>query len=69
MIGNQCPQHLCFTFKQLAIQCDIHAMKDVDGNVQKDWDNIVEVMISHFIKLLGTEVPPEEAALQEFLEA
>lgn len=60
---------MCFTFKQQAIQRDIHAMRDQDGNIRNTWEGIGDMMRSHFVSLLGTEVLPDEDALHEVLEA
>lgn len=37
--------------------------------VHRSWEGIAEIMRAHFIKLLGTKVPLDEASLQEVLQA
>lgn len=63
----QCSKHICSTFKQKAIQWDIHALRDQEGKLHNTWEGIVDIMRSHFINLLGTEVPLDKDMLQEVL--
>lgn len=65
--GSKCPDYIYATFKQQSIQKDIMAMQDAQGNIHKDWDKIADTVIEHFVMLLGTKVPPDEAALVEVL--
>lgn len=55
------------SFKQDAIRKGIHQLKDEEGNIKTQWEELVAITHIHFVSLLGTPLTLSKIDLEEVL--